>query len=147
MRIKDFSITVQIDAPPAQVWHVMSDVERWPEWTPTVAEVRRTNPGPLRIGARARIRQRWLRPTDWVVTALHEGRQFDWETKGTGLRVSARHLVEPNPQGGSRATLSVQFGGLLGWIVGRVTGPMNRRLLALEADGLKRRSEALRDLA
>lgn len=144
MRMKDFSITVQIDAPPERVWQVMSDVERWPEWTPTVASITRTNAGPLRIGARARIRQRWFRPTDWVVTALQEGRQFDWETRGPGVRVHARHTVEPNASGGSRATLAVKFSGLLGGVVGRVTGPMNRRLLALEAEGLKRRSEAAR---
>jgi carbon monoxide dehydrogenase subunit G len=142
MRMKDFSITVQIAASPERVWQVMSDIERWPEWTPTVASITRTNAGPLRIGARARIRQRWVRPTDWVVTALHEGRQFDWETRRAGLCVVARHLVEPNACGGARATLSVQFKGVLGGIIGRLTGRMNRRLLALEADGLKRRSEA-----
>ncbi len=140
--MKDFSITVQIAASPARVWQVMSDVERWPEWTPTVASITRTNAGPLRIGARARIRQRWWRPTDWVVTVLSEGRQFDWETRSVGMRVTAQHLVEPNACGGARATLTVQFKGIIGGIVGRATGRMNRRLLALEADGLKRRSEA-----
>lgn len=139
--MKDFSITVRIDAPPECVWQVMSDVERWPEWTPTVASIRRTNAGPLRIGARARIRQRWLRPAEWVVTALDEGRRFDWETRAPGLRVTARHVLESN-DGGTRAMLAVQFGGFLGGIVGRLTGSLNRRYLALEADGLKRRSEA-----
>ena len=31
--------TIHIEAPPAIVWAVTVDVERWPEWTPTVESV------------------------------------------------------------------------------------------------------------
>jgi uncharacterized protein YndB with AHSA1/START domain len=37
----NFTITVDIDAPPDRVWAVMSDIERWPEWTPTVTSIAR----------------------------------------------------------------------------------------------------------
>ena len=139
--MKDFSVTVQIDATPRRVWEVMSDVERWPEWTPTVTSVRRTNDGPFRIGAKARIRQPRLPAADWMVTALTEGRAFDWESRAPGVRVLARHAVEPSGDG-SRVTLTVQFGGALGNLLGRMTAGLNRRYIALEADGLKRRAEA-----
>jgi carbon monoxide dehydrogenase subunit G len=139
--MKDFSIVVQIDASPSRVWEVMSDVERWHEWTPTVISVRRTNAGPFRIGARARIRQPRLPAADWMVTALTEGRAFDWESRAPGMRVLARHTIEPSGAG-SRVTLSVQFGGAIGNVFGRVTAGLNRRYIALEADSLKRRAEA-----
>jgi len=42
LTVKDYSISVQIDAPPEQVWPVMSDVERWHEWTPTVTRMAST---------------------------------------------------------------------------------------------------------
>jgi carbon monoxide dehydrogenase subunit G len=139
--MKDFSVTVQIEASPDRVWAVMSDVERWHEWTPTITSIRRTNAGPFRIGARVRIHQPKLPPADWMVTALHEGRGFDWESRAPGVRVLARHIVEPTDTG-SRVTLAVQYSGLLGNVLGRLTASLNRRYIALEADGLKRRAEA-----
>jgi hypothetical protein len=44
--------------------------------------------------------------------------------------------------GGSRATLSVDYKGLFGVLIGRLTKSLNQRYIRLEADGLKRRSEA-----
>jgi carbon monoxide dehydrogenase subunit G len=140
--MKDFSIAVMVDAPPHRVWEVLSDIERWPDWTPTVTSVRRTNSGPMRIGAKARVRQPRLPAADWVVTALTEGRSFDWESRAPGVRVIARHAIEASGEG-SRVTLTVQFSGLLGNVFGRATASLNRRYIALEADGLKRRAEGL----
>jgi uncharacterized protein YndB with AHSA1/START domain len=54
--MRDFEISVDIAAPPSRVWSVMSDIERWHEWTSTVTSITRLNDGPLRVGARARIR-------------------------------------------------------------------------------------------
>jgi len=137
----DYSISVQIDAPPERVWPVMSDVERWHEWTPTIRSVRRTNAGPFQVGARARVYQPKLPPANWIVTALHEGRSFVWESRAPGVHVIARHTIEP-VGAGSRATLSIQYSGAIGTLFGRLTAGINRRYIALEADGLKRRAEA-----
>ena len=119
----------------------MSEIERWHEWTPTIRSVRRTNAGPFRIGARARVYQPKFPPADWIVTALDEGRAFTWESRAPGMKVVARHVVEPAADG-SRVTLSIQYSGIFGELFGRLTGSINRRYIALEADGLKRRAEA-----
>src|SRR4051812_45368751 len=142
----DFSISVDIAAPPDRVWAVMTDVEQWPQWTPSVTSVQRLDRGPLSPGSRARIRQPKLLPAVWTVTAV-EHRAFTWETGGIAVSVTARHSVEATPQG-SRATLSLHFGGVLGGFVGRLTRSLNNRYLDFEARGLKRRSEgrALRAL-
>src|SRR5688572_7642954 len=42
-RRMQFSITTEIDAPPEVVFAVLSQVERFPEWTPTVTRVERTH--------------------------------------------------------------------------------------------------------
>lgn len=141
MLMKDFSVSVQVDASPDRVWAVMSDIERWHEWTPTVISITKKEAGPLRVGAVAHIRQPKVPPTDWTITALEHGRGFEWRAKSPGVKVTARHAVEAQ-LGGTRATLSIQFHGVLGGVIGRLTSGMNRRYLALEAEGLKRRAEA-----
>ena len=135
-----FHTVIEIDAPTDIVWEVIRDVERWPEWTPTVTSVRRLDTGTLRVGSRARIRQPRLPRADWQVVALEDGRGFSWVTTSPGVRVTAQHWVEARA-GGSRATLSVSFAGLFGSLVGRLTRTLNERYLRLEAEGLKRRSE------
>jgi uncharacterized protein YndB with AHSA1/START domain len=135
----EFSIAVDIAAPPERVWAVLSDVERWSEWTPSVTRIERLDHGPLVVGSRARIRQPGLLPATWEVTELRDGHDFTWVTRSPGVRVAGRHGVEPSPQG-SRATLSVQFSGALARLVARVTRRLNERYLALEAQGLARRS-------
>jgi Polyketide cyclase / dehydrase and lipid transport len=122
---------------------VLSDVERWPEWTPSVRSIQRLDGGPLASGKKARICQPKLPPADCQVTALHEGSSFTWVTRSPGLSVTARHEVKRS-EGGSRATLSVQFEGGLGPLVGWLTRGLNDRYLKLEAAGLKRRSEETR---
>jgi uncharacterized membrane protein len=139
--MKAFSISIQIDAPPVRVWRVMSDIERWHEWTASIRSVHRTNDGPFRVGARARVYQPRLPPADWEVTSLHEGRSFDWESRAPGARVVGTHAVEPSGTG-ARALLSVQYHGPVGSIVGRLFAGITKRYIALEAEGLKRRSEA-----
>lgn len=137
----DFRIAVDIQAPPDRVWAVMRDIERWPEWTPTVTSIRPLGTGPLAVGSRALIRQPKLPPARWQVTDLDEGkRSFTWVNRGPGIRVTARHWVEAHGAG-SRATLSLQLSGLLGPLVARLTRGLNERYLALEAKGLRERSE------
>ena len=117
----------------------MSDVERWSEWTPSVTRIERLDGGPLAVGSRARIRQPRLLPATWEVVELVKGRGFTWLTRSPGVRVIAFHGVEPTADG-SRATLSVRFVGLLGPLIARMTRELNRRYLALEAEGLRQRS-------
>ena len=137
----DFSIAIEIPAPTDRVWAVMSDVERWPEWTPTVTSIERLDQGPLVVGSRARIRQPRLPPATWRVTELVPGRSFTWVTHSPGVLVIAHHGVE-SAGDGTRAVLSLRFSGLLGPLVARMTRGLNERYLGMEANGLKARSLA-----
>jgi carbon monoxide dehydrogenase subunit G len=140
-----FSITTEIDAPPDVVFAVMTDIERWPEWTPTVTRVERLSDAgaPLALGSRLRIVQPKVPPADWTVTALEPGRGFRIIARSPGATVEADHWAEPMGTGRTRATLSVTFAGFLGRVIGWLMRGLNNRYIAQEAAGLKRRSEEL----
>jgi uncharacterized membrane protein len=133
--------SIDIDADAARVWAVITDVERWPEWTDSVTSLHLLDPAPLRVGSRALIEQPRLPRTQWTVTSIDEGHEFVWEATGPGVHTVARHGVEPLDAGRSRATLSISQEGWLGSLVGRVYRGVTDRYLALEAAGLKARSE------
>ena len=135
-----FEIAVDVAAPPARVWQVMMDVEQWPEWTESVDKVKRLDSGPLRVGSRARIKQPRFLPAVWEVTELDPGRSFTWVTRSPGMVASGRHRVEPTAKG-SRAILSVAYGGMLGGVAAKVLAGITDRYLMFEAAGLKQRSE------
>ena len=137
---------VDIEVPPERVWAVIRDVERWPEWTPTVTKVKLLGGGPLAVGRRAVVHQPKLLPARWEVSELDDGRRsFTWATRGPGMRLDARHWVEARGAV-SRVTLSITFSGPLGPLFARLTRKLNDRYLALEAAGLKQRSEHDRSL-
>lgn len=132
--------TIDIDAPADRVWAVMTDVERWPDWTASVSTIQRLDHGPFTVGSRVRIKQPRLPPSVLTVTELEPGRGFTWVATSPGLRVTAAHGIEPAPRG-VRVTLSVRYEGVFGRLAGRLWRSLTERYLRLEADGLKRRSE------
>ena len=138
------SVTVEIAAPAERVWEVLTDVEKWSEWTETVTSVKRVDDGPLRSGSRAKIDQPKIPETEYVVTALEPGRSFTWVATGPGVKTTARHDVEPLPNGSTRVTLAVEQAGVLGSVMGRFYRGLTDRYLANEAAGLKSRCEAAR---
>ena len=139
--VMEQSVSVEIAAPPEHVWEVLTDVERWSEWTKTVTSVRRLDEGPLRSGSRATIRQPKIPETEYVVTDITPARSFTWVAKAPGVTTTARHDIEALPNGGSKVTLAVQQSGWLGSVMGRFYRGLTDRYLANEAAGLKTRCE------
>ena len=133
-------MTTDIAAPAARVWEVMSDVDRWHEWTPSIAAIKRLGDEPLAVGTRAIVRQPKLPPALWKVTQIEPGASFTWVSRAPGLRVVGTHRVEPTATG-SRATLSLELHGVVGGFFGWLTKGITERYIGFEATGLKARSE------
>ncbi|MGY1761644.1 SRPBCC family protein [Geodermatophilus sp. SYSU D00779] len=113
------STRIDVEAPVEQVWEVLREVERWPEWASSVTSVRRLDDGPLAVGSRARVEQPRIPPTEYVVTELKPGCSFTWVATGPGVRTTARHLLESLGPGSSRVTLAVEQAGPVGVVMGR----------------------------
>jgi len=138
----DFHISVDISAPPQTVWPIMSDVERWHEWTESIASIRLLDKGPMAVGTRALVKQPKFPPAVWKVIEFLPGKSFTWETRAPGMRVDGRHSVEAIA-GGTRATLHLHYQGPIGNLLARMTRGITNRYIGYEAAGLKRRSEGL----
>jgi len=88
----------EIDAPPEVVWELLVDTRRWPEWSPSVRDVR-CEGHRLREGARGRVNVGL--PGVWLpfhVSALTPGRSWTWRVGGFA---EVEHGVEPRGEGGS----------------------------------------------
>ena len=140
-----FSTSIEIAAPPADVWRVVSDVERWHEWTASITRVRWLDGRPAGVGRTARVTQPKIAPGNFVVTVWEPDRRFDWVAKHPGVTGTARHVIDPI-HGGSRVTLSVTFSGLLSRVVVWLYGGLTEEYLRMEAAGLKGRVEAARSV-
>jgi uncharacterized membrane protein len=135
----DHSTTIQ--AAPERVWEVFSDVERWPDWTPTVDSVERLDAGRIHLGARTRIRQPKLPVAVWEVTKLEEGEYFEWVSRAPGITTTGGHRVISTPEG-TVATATIIQEGPLGWLFGRLYAGLTKRYIATETEKLKELSES-----
>jgi len=102
-----WSDTTTIDAPAALVWHLTTQVEDWPSLTPTMTSVKLLDPGPLRVGSRARIKQPRQASATWTVSRLEPNRSFSWQTSRLGLTLTGTHEVTPD-EAWCRNTLQVE---------------------------------------
>lgn len=138
--MRRFETTIEIDAPPARVWAIISDVERWHEWTPSITRIERLDRGPMRVGSKARVKQPKLAASTYEITIWEPNRGFDWVTRSGGVTGVGKHWIEP-VDGGSRVTLGVEFSGALAGVIGWLFGALTTRYINLEAQGLKQRAE------
>lgn len=136
-----FSITVDIAASREQVWAVLVDVERWPEWTTSTTRVELLDAGALTTGSRARVKQPRLPALVWEVTELVPGHSFTWKTTNAGVTSVAHHQLMEGPRGHIAANVGIRQFGPLAWLVGLLTAGMTRRAVQMEAQGLKQRCE------
>ena len=139
MRTGAEQVAITIDAPIEVVWAVFTDVERWPTWTRSVTSVELID-GPMRLGARARIRQPRLPTVVWEVTRWEPGRSWTWVATGPGARTEASHVLS-SAGSSTRAEQSIVSSGPIGRLLAFVWRSLTREYLAMEAAGLKERCE------
>lgn len=128
-------VTTTIDAPADLVWRTVKDVEQWPEWTPTMTEVRLEGDD-LGNGSVASVRQPKQPARTWTVTELTEGRSFTWTSAGRGLRMSADHVVTEE-SGHTTVLLTFSLAGPMAPFASLLAGKLIRQAVDTEAASLK----------
>lgn len=134
--------SLPVAAPPARVWEVLTDIERWPERITTYEEVRLLDEGDLRVGSRAHVKQKGLKAGEWQVSEMVEDRTFTWDSRQPGVHIVGRHSVSTDDEGTTHLTLVLEQSGWLSGLVTMALGRLVREYVDLEAEALKAAAEA-----
>ncbi|WP_256842055.1 SRPBCC family protein [Ornithinimicrobium cryptoxanthini] len=134
---------------PHVVWSLLSAVEAWPQWTPTVTSVTRERAETdspqasdgIGVGSRFSVTQPRLGKASWVVTEWQEGRSFTWVSRRPGIRTTATHQLHPQ-DGGTRIELAITWDGPGAWLVRALFGRMTQRYTDIELNSLVTAAEA-----
>jgi uncharacterized membrane protein len=139
--------TVTIDAPAGHVWQVYADVERWPDWTPSVERVVALDGPGLAVGRRFEIKQPRFPTLVWEVTAVEPGATWTWRQHTPGGTTLGVHEVVPQADGRTVVRQRIEQRGPLGIVVGLLGRRLTKRYLQLESQGLKAACEPRVDAA
>ena len=129
-------------AGPDVVWAVLSDIEAWPTWLPTVTAVERTGgPAQVGVGSTFAVTQPRLGRAEWKVTLWEPGRGFTWQSRRPGVLTTGVHRVHPLDPG-AEVEIGIDWAGR-GRVLARAAfGRMTRAYVEREAEALVRTAEA-----
>jgi len=131
--------SLETTAPPATVWRVWSDVNRWPEWNPDMKESRLD--GPLKLGATGMINTKSGGKHDVVVTHFQDGLSFELESTALpGTKMAIRATIAPSGAG-TRISQGFEPRGLLAPLLGPMMSGQILKTFNAVLDGLKRKVE------
>jgi carbon monoxide dehydrogenase subunit G len=134
--------TIEIARSPAEVFSVLADVRRLPEWQSGCVAVTLESDGPLAVGSRFRQRITFAgKKGDQRVQVdeLEPDRVLTLHILSGPLPVRARHVLEQT-DGGTKLTVVME--GELG-ALGKLAGPLVRRAAEHQFEGWFRRLKAL----
>lgn len=134
-----FHHTAHARASPDAFFRVWTDVGAWPRWDDALewAEL----DGPMRLGAKGRLKSRGSPPAPFEVVRYEPGRGYAFATAlPLGRLVVDRSMAADGE--GVRFTHDVRFEGLGGWLLGWVLGPGFRRALPEVMAALRAQLEA-----
>src|SRR5713101_5942980 len=90
---RQYTESIDIDAPPASVWRVLSDLSRLPEWYYPSRRVRVFDAGPVAPGSRFVL---WIRTATGIeveapgeIVAVDPGRMLRWRGRSAGIVATA----------------------------------------------------------
>jgi hypothetical protein len=128
-----------IQAPLATIWQILTDINRWSDWYPSVSQSKLE--GSLAPGSVFRWKSGGT-PIQSTIQEVEPQRQLSWTGKALGTRAIHIWKLEPQAEG----ILVKTEESFEGWLVSFFKGTMQRTLdTSLQAwlDHLKQRAEAV----
>ncbi|WP_422743064.1 SRPBCC family protein [Mycobacterium sp. WMMD1722] len=86
------TVSRMVRAAPSAVWSVLTDLDAWPKWGPTVAGAELDGGGALALGARGRVFTPVGVPLPFTVSEFEPGRRWAWRVAGIP---ATAHGVDP----------------------------------------------------
>jgi Polyketide cyclase / dehydrase and lipid transport len=119
-----FECEAVLEAEPARLWALWTDVARWPEWDAS-KEIARLD-GPFEPGVSGWAKQRGNLGGSFTITVVECGRRWVTECPVLLGKVVFDHLLEPVAQGRVRVVKRVEVEGGIAPLV-RLISPKMRR--------------------
>jgi hypothetical protein len=140
--VKAFSATIDIGAPRAEVWAILTDLGRYHEWNPLFVEAA----GDVAVGQRIRLRSRHpangrpmtVKPR---ITAVEPGTELRWASSLPGVISGEHSFTLSATDSGTRLVQTETFRGLLARFPGKTWANADASFRALN-EALKERAEA-----
>jgi hypothetical protein len=140
--MKTMSATIQIAAPPMDVWAVLTDLSSYRDWNP----VFRDASGQVAAGNRIRLRS--VHPANGrlmtvkpKITVADPGAELRWTASLPGIMSGEHSFMLTEADGGTRLTQSETFAGLLVAFSGKTLARAEASSRQLN-EALKKRAEA-----
>lgn len=108
---------VVVSAPPAEIFRVYQDVERWHTWDPDTKSA--SLDGPFAVGSRGRLTPTKGNTVPMLLTEVAPDRCFTVESRIPLFRMVFEHTLTPVPTG-TEVLHRVTFFGPLSWVLGRM---------------------------
>jgi Polyketide cyclase / dehydrase and lipid transport len=137
-----FECEAMLEAEPARLWAVWTDVARWPEWDAS-KEIARLD-GPFEPGVSGWAKQRGNLGGSFTITVVECGRRWVTECPVPLGKVVFDHLLEPVANGRVRVVKRVEVEGGIAPLV-RLVAPKMRRDIAQSLVALGRLAAAAPD--
>ena len=143
--MKTMSATIDINAPPAEVWAILTDLASYREWNPLFVEAS----GNVAVGQRITLRSKHpangrLMTVKPKITAARSGAELRWVAGLPGI-IGGEHSFTLTAAGsGTRVVQSETFKGLLTGFSGKTFSNAETSFQALN-QALKERAEARTD--
>lgn len=123
------------------MWDVLSDLTSWSRHAETVEDLELLTAPPIGEGTRIRLKQTSTPEGNWDITTWEPPTYFELRQKKRTVNTVVGHRVEPLGDQRARLTLTLDMTGILIPIIALFARGMTTRLLAREADDLKRAAE------